>query len=341
MNSKEERIEILEFIEAAKELKVSERTTCMFLGITTRTIQNWRRQGLIDRRKGSSRYVEHRLSLEEEQEFYTTANSPRFRDKTAEQIVAILSGEGTYIASVSTLYRILRKRKALQHRQESKEPRKSIPAETYFVTAPNQVYSWDITWLKTDVKGLFKYAYNIIDLYDRSLVGWTVEDKESDIHAHRLFSRIIRDLNVVPEIVHADNGHPMRGATLAAFLDRLMISRSYSRPRCSNDNAFVEAFHKTLKYTVGYPEFFTSLEHARTWYANFIQWYNNEHLHSGLGYVTPQQKRTGEAEAIYAKRNQTIHAAFQKNPLRWRCGKTRIYQSTPVSFVHRPIKKIA
>lgn len=125
--------------------------------------------------------------------------------------------------------------------------------QSYFVTAPNQVSSWDITWLKTDIQGLFKYAYNIIDLYDRSIVGWTVEDNESDEYAYRVFTRIIRDLNVVPKIVHADNGYPMRGVSLAAFLDKLMISRSYSRPRCSNDNSFVEAFHKTLKYTAGYP----------------------------------------------------------------------------------------
>lgn len=313
----------------------------MFLGITPRTIQYWRKLGLVDRRKGSSRHVAHKLSSEEEDEFYTVANSPRFRGKTAEQIVAVLATEGTYIASVSTLYRIFRKRKALQHRQASKKPRKTTSAEKYYVTGPNQVYSWDITWLKTDVKGLFKYGYNIIDLYDRSLVGWTVEDNESDAHAYRLFSRLIRDSKVVPKIIHADNGHPMRGATLGSFLDKLKISRSHSRPRCSDDNAFIEAFHKTLKYTVGYPKMFTSLEHARTWYADFIQWYNTEHLHSGLGYVTPQQKRNGEAEAIYEKRNKTFIAARKKNPLRWRQGKTRIYQSLPVSFVHRPIKKVA
>ncbi len=296
---------------------------------------------MIDRRKGSERHVAHKLSAEEEQEFYDTANSPRFQNRTPEQIVAILASEGRYIGSVSSLYRILRKRGALQHRQESKKPRKNTPAETYFVTAPNQVYAWDITWLKTDVKGLFKYAYTIIDLFDRSLVGWTIEDNESDEHAARLFSRVVRDLEVIPEIVHADNGHPMRGVTLAAFLDQLLVSRSYSRPRCSNDNAFIESFHKTLKYTVGYPKVFTSLEHARTWYADFVQWYNTEHLHSGLGYVTPQQRRSGEAEAIYAKRDQTIRDARTQNPLRWRQGKTRTYRSLPVSFQYRPVKKAA
>ena len=334
-------MEILQFIADAKEQKVSERTTCMYLGITPRTIQSWRKQGLVDRRKGSARHVEHRLSGKEVQYFYDIANSQRFQDKTAEQIVAILAAEGTYIASVSTLYRILRKRKALEHRQKSKKARKSQPAEIYAVTAPNQVFSWDITWLKTEVRGMFKYAYNIIDLFDRSLVGWTIEDNESDEHAARLFRRIIRDLDVVPQIVHGDNGHPMRGATLGAFLDKLLVSRSYSRPRCSNDNAFIESWHKTLKYTVGYPKTFSSLDHARGWYANFVQWYNTEHLHSGIGYVTPHQKRSGQSEAIYAKRNKCIQEARERNPLRWRQGKVRSYQSTPVTFQYRPLKKTA
>lgn len=111
---------------------------------------------------------------------------------------------------------------------------------------------------------------------------------------------------VVPQIIHADNGGPMRGASLGAFLDSLCVTRSHSRPRCSNDNAFIESWHKTLKHTVGYPAFFTSLEHARTWYADFVAWYNNEHLHSSLDYVTPNQRRTGEALEIYRRRNQTF-----------------------------------
>ena len=268
------------------------------------------------------------------------ANTPRFRNKPAEQIVATLAGEGKYLGSVSTLYRILRKRGALQHRRKSKKPRKSMPATTCLVTGPNQVYSWDITWLKTNVRGMFKYAYNIIDLFDRSFVGWTVEDTESDEHAARLFSRVARDQKAVPKIVHADNGHPMRGVTLAAFLDKLMVSRSYSRPRCSNDNAYVESYHKTLKYTVGYPKVFSSLEHARSWYADFAQWYNTEHLHSGLGYVTPHQRRSGEAAAIYAKRDETIRKAREQNPSRWKQGKIRTYRSLPVSFQYRPIKAV-
>lgn len=326
---------------AAKEHGVSERTTCLFLGVTRRSVQNWRRHGFVDRRKGSARYVEHRLTAEEEQAFYETANSERFRDMTPAQIVATLAGEGVYIASVSTLYRILRKQKALQHRRESKKPRAQRPAHTCHVTAPDQVYAWDITWLKTDVRGIFLYAYTIIDLYDRSIVGWSIEETESDEHATRLFDRLVRDHKVLPKIVHADNGHPMRGVTLAVFLDSLMISRSYSRPRCSNDNAHIESYHKTMKYTVGYPGMFTSIEHARSWYADFIHWYNTAHLHSALGYVTPHQRRCGEADRIYDTRNKTIAQAREKNPLRWRRNQTFSYESKPVSFEYRPLVQAA
>jgi putative transposase len=281
------------------------------------------------------------LTSEEEQEFYQRANSQRFRDMNPAQIVAILASEGTYLASESTLYRILRKQKALEHRQHSKKPRATRPAQIYDVSSSDQVYSWDITWLKTDVRGIFNYAYTIIDLYDRSVVGWSIEENESDEHSARLFARVVRDMKILPQIVHADNGHPMRGVTLAVFLDDLLISRSYSRPRCSNDNAFIESYHKTLKYTVGYPKMFTSIENARSWYADFVHWYNTEHLHSGLGYVTPHQKRFGEAQAIHATRNQTIANAREKNPLRWRQNRTYSYKSKPVSFGYRPLIQAA
>lgn len=269
------------------------------------------------------------------------ATSTRFTDMTPEQIVATLADEGSYVASASTLYRVLRKHKALAHRRESKKPRKAIKPVYRDVTGVNQVWSWDITWLKTTVVGMFLYAYTIIDLYDRSIVGWTIETSESEEHSRRLFQRTIRDLGVCPMIVHADNGNPMRGVTLAVFLDSLMITRSYSRPRCSNDNAFIEAWHKTLKYSVGYPHHFESLGHARCWFAEFINWYNTEHQHSGIGYVTPQQRRSGEAQEIYERRNQTLREARIQNPLRWRNSKTMLYGSLPVTTFYRPSKKTA
>lgn len=260
---------------------------------------------------------------------------------TPEQLVARLAEEGVYYGSPSTLYRIFLKYGANAHRRETKKPVISTANSKILVTAPNQVWSWDITWLRTDIRGLFHYAYTIIDLFDRSIVGWTIEDCESDEYARRLFERVIRDLGVVPEIVHADNGNPMRGLTLAAFLDKMMVSRSYSRPRCSNDNAYIESWHKTLKYTVGYPETFPSIEKAREWYADFVHWYNTEHQHSALGYVTPSERRTGKAVEIYERRNKTIRGAQAKNPGRWIQGKTRCYHAVPVHAFYRPIKVAA
>ena len=153
--------------------------------------------------------------------------------------------------------------------------------------------------------------------------------------------RTTRDLGAVPKIVHADNGNPMRGVTLAVFLDSLAVTRSHSRPRCSNDNAFIESWHKTLKYSVGYPDRFKSIEHARIWYADFVNWYNTEHLHSGIGYVTPRQRRTGEADAIYDRRNQTLADARLRNPLRWRRKKTMTYGAPAVRTFYRPFGKAA
>jgi putative transposase len=294
-----------------------------------------------DRRKGSVRFVPHRLSPEERERVYQIATDTRFADMAPELIVAKLAEEKTYIASASTFFRVLREKRALEHRRESRKPRKGGRPEKIEVTGPNQVWSWDITWLKSEVTGIFYYAYSIIDLYDRTIVGWTIEGNESEEHARRLFARVIRDLRVCPKIVHADNGNPMRGVTLAVFLDSLHISRSYSRPRCSNDNAFIESWYRTLKYTVGYPAYFTGLDHARIWFADFVHWYNNDHLHSALGYVTPNQKRTGEAELIYQIRNETLELAKDRNPGRWRLNRTRRYGSSPVESVYRPVSKTA
>jgi len=341
LTTQEERQEILQYIDEAKQAGLSERSICDLSGINRKTLQNWKRLGLEDRRKGSARFVPQRLSQEEKERIYSVATSPRFADMSPELIVAKLAEERVYLASSASFYRILRQHRALEHRRESRKPRKGGKPDRIKVTKSNQVWAWDITWLKSDVTGLFYYAYTIIDLYDRSIVGWAIENSESDEHARRLFQRVHRNLGVCPQIVHADNGHPMRGVTLAVFLDSLMITRSYSRPRCSNDNAFIESWHKTLKYTVGYPSYFTSLEHARCWFADFIAWYNDEHLHSALGYVTPNQKRSGEADSLYAIRNSTILAAKEKNPLRWRTNRVRTYGSRPVETVYRPLSKSA
>ena len=295
----------------------------------------------MDQRKGSARHVSHRLTEDERQAFYAEANTDKFSDMAPEQIVAILAQEGKYFGSPSTLYRILREKKALGHRRESKKPRAATTPTMLEVTAPNQVWAWDITWLKTDVEGLFFFAYTIIDLYDRTIVGWTIETTESDQYAQVLFCRVIRDTGLCPQIIHADNGNAMRGMTLACFLDKLQVSRSHSRPRCSNDNAFIESFFKTMKYSVGYPSMFTSLVEARKWFADFVSWYNNSHLHSGLGYVTPDQMRSGKAVLLFNRRNAVLREARERNPRRWITGVVRTYMPLLVRVPYRPFAKVA
>ena len=280
-------------------------------------MQRWSSQGVGDRRKGAAKSIPRKLSDEERQRLYRTANEQRFQDMTPGEIVPTLLDEGIYLASERTLYRLLKERAALSPRQESRAPVNRVRPVELTATGPNQVWTWDITWLRTDVKGLFLFAYVIEDLFDRSIVGWTVHEREDPEYAKELFERVIRDLGVAPQFVHADNGGPMKGVALVALMYRLSVGLSYSRPRVSDDNPFIESFFRTLKYRVGYPKWFTSLDNARAWFANFVHWYNSEHKHSAIKYVTPIQRRRGEDIAILANRHAVLEEARQRNPERW------------------------
>ena len=152
---------------------------------------------------------------------------------------------------------------------------------------------WDITWLKSLVTGIWYYAYVIIDLYDRSVINWAIYENESDEHSTQLFKDACIKHGCSPQFVHSDNGNPMKGVTLVGLFYQLGIVPSYSRPRVSDDNPFIESFFKTLKYKSGYPKKFDSIESARKWFADFVDWYNNRHWHSGMQYITPMQKRKG------------------------------------------------
>ncbi|MEI8096407.1 MAG: DDE-type integrase/transposase/recombinase, partial [Spirochaetales bacterium] len=191
------------------------KKACATVEISFRSYLRWKAGRLEDKRKGAVKTIPRKLSEAERAKFYSQSNSERFRDMTPEQIVAILCEEGTYHGSERTLYRILREKKALASRTESRKPGPSRKPPELTATGPNQVWSWDITWLRTDVKGIFHYAYVVIDVFSRAIVGWSVEDCESPEHAQKLFERIISRLGARPQFVHADNGGPMRGVSLA------------------------------------------------------------------------------------------------------------------------------
>jgi putative transposase len=322
--SSEKKAELVQYIQEAVTAGARLKRACEVIEISFATFLRWRAGKLGDQRKGAPKRIVRKLTQAEKDEFYAVANQPRFRDLTAAQIVATLLEEGIWYGSESTLCRILKSHNALLPRTESRSPHKRHRPPELVATGPNQVWAWDITWLKTDVAGIFVFAYVIIDIYSRKIVGWSIENSESADYAQTLFRRIIRDTGVCPQFVHADNGSPMKGLSLVAFLTSLKVGLTYSRPRVSDDNPFIESFFKTVKYRVGYPKAFTGLQHAREWMSNFIDWYNNQHRHSGIQYVTPQQRHSGNDIALLEIRQQTLQAAAKALPERFVNGPRKI-----------------
>ena len=258
------------------------------------------------------------------------------------EIVPALADKGIYIASESTFYRVLRKEKMLNHRGRSEAPKHNRPT-TYSATAPNQVYMWDITYLNGPHKGMFYYLYLFTDLYDRSIVGWEVYEEESAELASDLIKRITLKqgrLTTEPLVLHSDNGSPMKGATMLATLYQLGITPSNSRPRVSNDNPYAESLFKTLKYRPNYqPKGFSTLEEARNWVSLFVKWYNHDHHHSGMKFLTPYQRRSGASEKILENRRLVYEAAKAAHPERWNGRATRDW-SLPDTVYLNPEKEL-
>lgn len=296
---------------------------CSIAGISPRTIQRYQRGDDFssDARKiaASHRTPANKLTEAERGEILRVANFSEFADKPPSQIVPELADQGIYVASESSFYRVLRAAKQLAHRGRAKAPTHRKPDELV-TTGPDQLWSWDITYLPTTVKGLFFYLYLIMDIYSRKIVGWEVFAEESAEHAAATFQKAYLRQSVAgkPLILHSDNGSPMKGATMLGTLQRLGVMPSFSRPSVSNDNAYSESLFKTLKYNSGFPEkpFDTVIE-ARLWVSGFEHWYNEEHRHSAIQFVTPGQRHRDEDILILKKREDLYEAAKAKRPERW------------------------
>ena len=273
-----------------------------------------------------------RLGDVERQHLLDTLHLPEFADQPPAEIYAQLLGRGIYLASIRTMYRLL------AEFGENRERRNQRPAQTHAMpsltaTAPNQVWTWDITKLATLEKGVFLMAYVIIDLFSRYVVGWMVAAKECKHLAAQLFADAIARHGIEPGLqVHADRGSAMKSDTLAQLLESLGVTRSFSRPRVSDDNAFSEAQFKTLKYQPDYPGRFTGDIHARAWLANFFGWHNDEHHHAGLALFTPADVFLGRVEAVRATRQVALDAAYAAHPERFPNGPPRA--SSPPSAVY-------
>ena len=250
-----------------------------------------------------------------------TVNRSENADKPPSQIVPALADEGIYIASESSFYRVMHEASQIRHRGRSEKPCKRAVSRLV-ATAPNQVWSWDITYLPGPIKGLYYYLYLILDIFSRDIMGWEVWEEESAEHASHLIRKATLSQglqrNRHPLILHSDNGSPMKGATMLHTLYELGITPSRSRPRVSNDNPYSESMFRTCKYRPEYPlNGFVTLEESRNWCLDFVRWYRFEHHHSGIGYVTPNQVHSGVADKVLEKRRQVYELARAKNPLRW------------------------
>lgn len=293
---------------------------CDVLGFSARTVQRWRKQdGGEDQRCGPSHQPKQAFSEKERQKVLQTVNSPEYRNLSPKQIVPKLAEKGEYVASESTIYRILRQEDQLAHHQRSQPSRKRAKPRLA-AHGPNEILTWDITYLQTTVRGLFFYLYLVVDMWSRKIVGWTVEECESMDLSSALIQRSCQELGVDPEgvVLHSDNGGPMKGSTMLATLQRLGIVPSFSRPRVSDDNPYSEALFRTLKYRPEYPSKpFSSLEEARAWVAAFVAWYNTCHLHSSIRFVTPDDRHFGREHEVLARRRATYEQARQLHPERW------------------------
>jgi len=310
----------LDLIDEAVARGARQAKACEVLGLDRRTVQRWKSGPIDDQRRGPRRSPANKLSDVERRRVLDVVNGPEHRDLPPSQIVPRLADQGTYLASESSMYRILREADQVKERGRAK-PRQHRRPEPHVATGPNQIYSWDITYLKAPVRGMFYYLYLMLDVWSRKIVGWEVHEEECSERASRLLTRtcLVEGLSPLDLLVlHSDNGSPMKGATMLATMERLGVVASFSRPRVSDDNPFSESCFRTMKYRPEYPEQpFASLEHARAWVARFVEWYNREHRHSAIRFVTPAQRHHGEERELLARRQEVYEQARHRHPARW------------------------
>lgn len=325
---------ILKLIAEARTAGARLAPCCEVIELDVRTVQRWLKHGPDggeDRRRGPKTPPANKLSQHERDQIVELVTSEQFRDLPPSQIVPRLADMGIYVASESSFYRLLKERSLNAHRGRQRPPKNKRPKE-HRATGPNQVWCWDITYLRAPIRGEFFYLYLFLDVWSRKIVGWRVHDREDNELAAKTFVEICNAEGVDPHglVLHSDNGGPMKGATMVATLEELGVNRSLSRPRVSNDNPFVESTFRTVK---GHPSFpdkpFGSLEDATVWVSGFVAWYNEEHRHSGISFVTPAQRHARQHERLRDHRDEVYAAAKERHPERW-TRQTRRWDRHPI-----------
>jgi len=298
---------------------------CDALGLSRATLYRRTSTAPVPAPPPSERRVARKLADDERQAIVDVLHSAEFADQPPREVYGALLSRGVYLASIRTMYRILRALGESQERRAQRtHPRPVKPVLE--ATAPNQVWTWDITKLAGPERGVFYCLYVIIDLFSRYVVGWLLAEKENAELAKRLFAETLARHGIEPGqlVVHADRGGPMRSQNLAQLLAQLGVTRSFSRPRVSNDNAFSEAGFKTFKYQPDFPDHFESLLHGRAYCQTFFGWHNDDHHHEGLALFTPADVFHGRVPEVAATRQAALDAAFAAHPERFPNGAPRV-----------------
>ena len=331
MTRLEDRQTLVGEIEQAQAGGARQAKACALAGLDPRTVQRWRKNGGLtrgDRRPDAIRpSPAHALTGEERAIIVAVANEPRFADTPPARIVPALADEGVYIGSESSFHRVLRDQGQMKHRGRAHPPRASRPPTTHIATQPGEVWCWDMTFLPACVQGQWFHFYMILDIYSRKIVGFEVHANDSADHAAHLAKRtaLAEGLHgtAAKPVLHGDNGATLKATTVLAMLNWLGIKPSYSRPRVSDDNPYAEALFRTAKYRPEFPaKGFADLDTARDWAMRFVHWYNHDHRHSGIRYVSPAQRHAGQDHALLAGRHELYQRAREANPRRW-SGETR------------------
>ena len=331
MTSLPDRQQTVALIQEAQSSGARLDKACALMNLSVRTYQRWTAQKVVqpDQRPWVDRPIpSNKLSPQERESIVSLCNQPQYKSCPPAFIVADQLDQGRYLASESTFYRVLREYDQVHPRGRQKPPERKQQATTHKATGPNQVWSWDISWLPGPARGTWFYLYLMMDVYSRKIVAHEVHASETGELASELVEKASWREQLVarnqPLVLHSDNGSPMKASTFLEKLYDLGITPSKSRPRVSNDNAYSESLFKTLKFRPGFPvKGFSTIQKARSWVLEFVRWYNNEHRHSALNYVTPEQRHKGEASQILAQRKQVMLKAKAKN-------------QKPQSLVRRP-----
>lgn len=332
---------------------VDELTPALGRGAACRALGLWRgapeRQEAMQRRKAfvgppRPRAVRPRpplaLDAQERQVLLKTLNSERFVDTAPAAVHATLLDEGSYLGSVRTMYRLLAADGGSRDRRDQLiHPAYAKPE--LLAEGPNEVWSWDITKLKGPAKWTCFHLYVILDIFSRCVVGWLLAPRESAELAEQLIADTVVRHGVAPGTLtlHADRGASMRSKPVAALLVDLEVTKSHSRPHVSDDNPYSESQFKTLKYRPDFPERFDSIEHARAHCQTFFAWYNTEHRHCGIGYMTPHSVHHGLAPALQATRQATLDAAFHVHPNRFKNRHPKPHRLPVAAWINPPSKE--